>query len=197
MLIGYVRVSTNDQNTALQRNALESAGCEQIFEDKMSGKSADRPGLKRALKQINDGDTLVVWKLDRLGRSMRHLISLTEELRQRGVNFRSLTDSIDTSTPMGRFFFHVMGALAEMERELIIERTRAGLEVARSQGRIGGRRPKLTAEEWAQAGRLIAAGESRQRVALIFDVGLSTLYKKFPASNSDPLLCHTPTNSDK
>lgn len=180
MLIGYVRVSTNDQNTALQRNALESAGCEQIFEDKMSGKSADRPGLKRALKQINDGDTLVVWKLDRLGRSMRHLISLTEELRQRGVNFRSLTDSIDTSTPMGRFFFHVMGALAEMERELIIERTRAGLEVARSQGRIGGRRPKLTAEEWAQAGRLIAAGESRQRVALIFDVRALDALQKIP-----------------
>lgn len=108
---------------------------------------------------------------------------MTEELRQRGVNFRSLTDSIDTSTPMGRFFFHIMGALAEMERELIVERTRAGLDAARAQGRIGGRRPKLTPDEWAQAGRLIATGESRQRVALIFDVGISTLYKKFPATN--------------
>ena len=114
---------------------------------------------------------------------MRHLVSMTEELRQRGVNFRSLTDSIDTSTPMGRFFFHIMGALAEMERELIVERTRAGLGAARAQGRIGGRRPKLTSDEWTQAGRLIAAGESRQRVALIFDVGISTLYKKFPATN--------------
>ncbi|HAV2210789.1 DNA-invertase [Enterobacter cloacae subsp. cloacae] len=182
MQIGYVRVSTNDQNTALQRNALECAGCELIFEDKMSGKTSDRPGLKKVLRTLSDGDTLVVWKLDRLGRSMRHLVTLIEELRGRGINFRSLTDSIDTSTPMGRFFFHVMGALAEMERELIVERTRAGLAAARQQGRIGGRRPKLTAEQWAQAGRLLEAGESRQRVALIFDVGMSTLYRKFPAA---------------
>jgi len=182
MLVGYVRVSTNDQNTALQKNALECAGCELIFEDKISGKTSERPGLKKLLKALSSGDTLIVWKLDRLGRSMRHLVTLIEELRQRDINFRSLTDSIDTSTPMGRFFFHVMGALAEMERELIVERTRAGLEAARAQGRIGGRRPKLTAEQWAQAGRLIAAGESRQRVALIFDVGLSSLYRKFPAN---------------
>lgn len=182
MFIGYVRVSTNDQNTALQINALNSAGCEQIFEDKISGKTSDRPGLNKLLKTLSPGDTLVVWKLDRLGRSMRHLVTLIEELRQRGVNFRSLTDSIDTSSPMGRFFFHVMGALAEMERELIVERTRAGVEAARAQGRIGGRRPKLTPEQWAQAGRLIASGETRQRVAIIFDVGISTLYKKFPAS---------------
>ncbi|EHK4871936.1 recombinase family protein [Enterobacter hormaechei] len=182
MHIGYVRVSTNEQNTALQRDALERSGCELIFEDKMSGKTSDRPGLKKLLKTLSSGDTLVVWKLDRLGRSMRHLVILVEELRQRNVNFRSLTDSIDTSTPMGRFFFHIMGALAEMERELIVERTRAGLAVARVQGRIGGRRPKLTPEEWEQAGRLIAAGETRKRVALIFDVGVSTLYKKFPAT---------------
>lgn len=182
MLIGYVRVSTNDQNTALQRDALERSGCELIFEDKMSGKTAERPGLKKLLKRLYPGDTLVVWKLDRLGRSMRNLVILVEELKQRSVNFRSLTDSIDTSTPMGRFFFHIMGALAEMERELIVERTRAGLAAARAQGRIGGRRPKLTPEQWAQAGRLLEGGETRQRVALIFDVGLSTLYKKFPAS---------------
>jgi len=182
MQIGYVRVSTNDQNTALQRNALECAGCELIFEDKMSGKTSDRPGLKKVLRTLSEGDTLVVWKLDRLGRSMRHLVTLIEDLRGRGINFRSLTDSIDTSTPMGRFFFHVMGALAEMERELIVERTRAGLAAARAQGRIGGRRPKLTEEQWAQAGRLLEAGESRQRVALIFDVGMSTLYRKFPAA---------------
>lgn len=182
MLIGYVRVSTNDQNTALQRDALERSGCELIFEDKISGKTSERPGLKRLLKTLSPGDTLVVWKLDRLGRSMRHLVVLVEELRQRSVNFRSLTDSIDTSTAMGRFFFHVMGALAEMERELIVERTRAGLKAARDQGRIGGRRPKLSDEEWAQAGRLIAAGETRHRVALLFDVGISTLYKKFPAT---------------
>ena len=109
VLIGYVRVSTNDQNTDLQRNALVCAGCEQIFEDKLSGTrhflpQPDRPGLKRALKRLQKGDTLVVWKLDRLGRSMKHLISLVGELRERGINFRSLTDSIDTSSPMGRFF---------------------------------------------------------------------------------------------
>ncbi|EMB4689237.1 recombinase family protein [Citrobacter farmeri] len=185
MLVGYVRVSTSEQNTALQRDALKRSGCELIFEDKMSGKTADRPGLKRLLRTLSEGDTLVVWKLDRLGRSMRHLVTLIEELRQRGVNFRSLTDSIDTSTPMGRFFFHVMGALAEMERELIVERTRAGLEAARAKGRIGGRRPKLTPEQWVQAGRLLAAGETRQRVALIFDVGISTLYRKYPATLCD------------
>lgn len=182
MLVGYVRVSTNEQNTELQRKALESAECELIFEDKMSGTKASRPGLRRALRALGEGDTLVVWKLDRLGRSMRNLVLLTEELRGKGVHFRSLTDSIDTSTPMGRFFFHVMGALAEMERELIVERTRAGLAAARAQGRIGGRRPKLTPEQWAQAGRLIAAGESRKRVAIIYDVAVTTLYKKFPAS---------------
>lgn len=180
MLIGYVRVSTNDQNTALQRNALESAGCELIFEDKISGKVSDRPGLKKVLRMLSEGDTLVVWKLDRLGRSMRHLVVLVEELRERGINFRSLTDSIDTSTPMGRFFFHVMGALAEMERELIVERTRAGLAAARAEGRVGGRRPKYTPEEWAQMGRLIVGGMHRKQVAIIYDVGISTLYRKFP-----------------
>lgn len=187
MLVGYVRVSTNDQNTDLQRNALDSAGCELIFEDKISGKTSDRPGLKKLIKSLSPGDTLVVWKLDRLGRSMRHLVVLVEELRQKSVNFLSLTDSIDTSTPMGRFFFHIMGALAEMERELIVERTRAGLAVARANGRIGGRRPKLTAEQWAQAGRLLAAGESRKRVSIIYDVGISTLYKRFPAQSKSPL----------
>ncbi|HHB9820499.1 TPA: recombinase family protein, partial [Salmonella enterica] len=146
------------------------------------GTKAERPGLKKLLRTLSEGDTLVVWKLDRLGRSMRHLVILVEELRERGINFRSLTDAIDTSTPMGRFFFHVMGALAEMERELIVERTRAGLAAAREQGRIGGRRPKLTPEQWAQAGRLIRAGVPRQQVAIIYDVGLSTLYRKFPAS---------------
>ncbi len=123
-----------------------------------------------------------MWKLARLGRSMRHPVGLVEEVREKGVNFRSLTDSIDTSTPMGRFFFHVMGALAEMERELIVERTRAGLEAARAEGRIGGRRPKLTDEQWREMGERMATGESRQSVSKTYGVGLSTLYKKFPAS---------------
>ncbi|WP_263054221.1 recombinase family protein [[Curtobacterium] plantarum] len=181
MLIGYIRVSTNDQNTDLQRVALQSAECELIFEDRISGKTSDRPGLKKALRCLQPGDTLVVWKLDRLGRSMRHLVMLTEELRERGVNFRSLTDSIDTSTPMGRFFFHVMGALAEMERELIIERTRAGLAAARDKGRIGGRRRKMTAETVEHARRMLAQGATLLQVSLVLDVSVKTVYRYIPA----------------
>ena len=184
MLIGYARVSTGDQNLDLQKNALIRAECELVYEDMASGKNARRPGLKRALRRLHPGDVLVVWKLDRLGRSVRDLITLVSELQARGVNFRSLTDSIDTSTPAGRFFFHVMSALAEMERELIVERTRAGLAVARAKGRIGGRRPKLTPEQWAQAGRLIANGVHRKQVSIIYDVAVCTLYKKFPAKKA-------------
>ncbi|EBQ6006653.1 recombinase family protein [Salmonella enterica subsp. enterica serovar Berkeley] len=182
MKIGYVRVSTNDQNTELQREALERLNCELIFEDKMSGTKKHRPGLKRALKHLKEGDTLIVWKLDRLGRSMKNLISFIDEIRGKGAHFQSMTDSIDTSTHMGRFFFHVMGALAEMERELIVERTRAGLEVARAKGRIGGRRPKMTTEKIAQAERLLLNGHSRQQLALIYDVSPKTIYKYFPSS---------------
>ncbi|EFI4641012.1 recombinase family protein [Escherichia coli] len=182
MQIGYVRVSTNDQNTDLQRQSLERAGCEQVFEEKMSGTVANRPALKKLLRTLNAGDTLVVWKLDRLGRSMRNLVLLVDELRQRGIHFKSLTDSIDTSSPMGRFIFHIMSALAEMERELIVERTRAGLAAAREKGRVGGRRPKFTDEQWREMGERMATGESRQSVSKTYGVGLSTLYKKFPAS---------------
>ncbi|HEY3591678.1 MAG TPA: recombinase family protein [Buttiauxella sp.] len=184
MQIGYVRVSTNDQNTALQREALERSGCELIFEDKMSGKVAVRPGLKKALKLIKEGDSLVVWKLDRLGRSVQHLITLVSGLQNSGIHFRSLTDNIDTGTTSGRFFFHVMSALAEMERELIIERTKAGLEAARKEGRIGGRRKIMTDDKVAQAGRLLANGHSRREVALIYGVAVSTIYKLHPVSRS-------------
>ncbi|EAU9637669.1 recombinase family protein [Salmonella enterica subsp. enterica] len=175
--IGYIRVSTNDQNTDLQRNALISAECEQIFDDKMSGAKANRPGLKRALKALKTGDTLVVWKLDRLGRSVKNLVGLISELHERGIHFQSLTDSIDTSTSMGRFFFHVMSALAEMERELIVERTNAGLAAARAQGRVGGRRPVLQPDQIAQINRLIKNGYPRKQLAIIYGVSLSTIYK--------------------
>ncbi|EAT8443962.1 recombinase family protein [Salmonella enterica] len=175
--IGYIRVSTNDQNTDLQLNALVCAECEQIFDDKMSGTKANRPGLKRALKRLQKGDTLVVWKLDRLGRSVKNLVALISELHERGIHFQSLTDSIDTSTPMGRFFFHVMSALAEMERELIVERTNAGLAAARAQGRIGGRRPALSQDEIAQLSRLIKNGYSRKQLSIVYNVSLSTIYK--------------------
>ncbi|WP_276742872.1 recombinase family protein [Pantoea septica] len=187
MLIGYIRVSTNDQNTDLQRKALQSADCELIFEDRMSGKTSDRPGLKKALRCLQPGDTLVVWKLDRLGRSMRHLVTLTEELRERGVNFRSLTDSIDTSTAAGRFFFHVMGALAEMERELIVERTRAGLAVARDRGRIGGRRRKMTDSVVHRARCMLAQGATLLQVSLVLDVSVKTIYRYIPSAEQEAL----------
>ena len=182
MLIGYVRVSTNDQQTDLQREALNRANCELIFEDKISGSKSERPGLKRLLKVAKEGDTVVVWKLDRLGRSVRHLITLVSDLKNRGIHFKSITDSIDTGSAAGRFFFHVMSALAEMERELIIERTLAGLAVARSQGRIGGRPRRLSEAQIEQSGRLLEKGHTRRELALIYDVSLATIYKYLPAS---------------
>ena len=181
MLIGYARVSTGDQNLDLQKNALIRAECELIFDDMASGKNAKRPGLKRAMRRLRPGDTLIVWKLDRLGRSVRDLITLVSDLQARGIHFRSLTDSIDTSTAAGRFFFHVMSALAEMERELIVERTLAGLAAARAQGRIGGRRPKMTPEVIEMAGDLIDNGMTRKQVAAEIGVGLATVYSYFPA----------------
>ena len=137
MLIGYARVSTQDQNLELQLDALTKAGCQKVFEDTISGTRADRPGLGKALEMLREGDTLVVWKLDRLGRSVKQLVELVSALHKQNVQFKSLTDSIDTGTPSGRFFFHVMASLAEMERDLIVERTRAGLDVARQLGRKG------------------------------------------------------------
>lgn len=181
--IGYIRVSTIDQNIDLQRNALTSANCDRIFEDRISGKIANRPGLKRALKYVNKGDTLVVWKLDRLGRSVKNLVALISELHERGAHFHSLTDSIDTSSAMGRFFFHVMSALAEMERELIVERTLAGLAAARAQGRLGGRPRAINKYEQEQISRLLEKGHPRQQLAIIFGIGVSTLYRYFPASS--------------
>lgn len=183
MRIGYVRVSTIDQNPELQRDAIERANCELVFEDKMTGTKAKRPGLNKLLKRIKPGDTVVVWKLDRLGRSLINLADLLQKFKQNNIQFLSITEGINTNTSMGRFTFHIMSALAEMEREIIIERTRAGLAVARKKGRIGGRRPKYSGEQWDQMGRLIRDGMSRNQVAIIYDVGISTLYRKFPASH--------------
>lgn len=185
MLIGYARVSTQDQNLELQREALTKAGCERIFEDRASGSRTDREGLARAMDMLRSGDTLVVWKLDRLGRSVKQLVDLVGELQQRGVQFKSLTDAIDTSTPSGRFFFHVMASLAEMERELIVERTRAGLEAARKLGRKGGRRPKMTAGKIESARRLLKTGMPAKDVARSLGVSVPTLYRWLPASTRD------------
>jgi DNA invertase Pin-like site-specific DNA recombinase len=144
MLVGYARVSTQDQTLALQQDALAKAGCERVFTDTLGGALAERPGLTEALEYARSGDTLVVWKLDRLGRSLRHLIETITALHERGVGFRSLTEQIDTTTSGGKLIFHVFGALAEFERDLIRERTQAGLAAARARGRQGGR-PKSAA----------------------------------------------------
>ena len=182
MLIGYDRVSTQDQNLDLQSEALTKAGCEKIFNDKISGSRAERPGLTKALEMLREGDTLVVWKLDRLGRSVKNLVDLVGELHQQGIQFKSLTDAIDTGTPSGRFFFHVMASLAEMERELTVERTRAGLEVARQLGRKGGRRRQMTESKIESAKKLLANGVPPRDVAMNLGVSVPTLYRWIPAS---------------
>ncbi len=182
MLIGYARVSTQDQSLELQRQALTKAGCQKIFEDQTSGTRLERPGLTKLRDILRQGDVLVVWKLDRLGRSVKQLVDLTSELHQQGIEFKSLTDSIDTSTPSGRFFFHVMASLAEMERELIVERTRAGLEVAKQLGRRGGRKPKMTSSKIESAKKLLASGVPPKDVARNLGVSVPTLYRWLPAS---------------
>jgi len=139
MLIGYARVSTTEQTLALQSDALTNAGCSRIFTDTASGATTSRPGLTEAMNFTREGDVLVVWRLDRLGRSLKHLIDTITTLNQQGIGFRSLTENIDTTTSGGKLIFHIFGALAEFERDIIRERTRAGLEAARARGRNGGR----------------------------------------------------------
>lgn len=182
MRIGYARVSTEDQNLALQTDALEKSGCDRLFSDKASGSRTDRPGLKEALSHLRAGDTLVVWKLDRLGRGVKGLVDLVTGLEAKKIHFQSLTDQIDTSTPAGRFFFHVMASLAQMERELIIERTRAGLEAARRKGRIGGRKRRMTESKVESARQLLASGVPPGEVAQNLGVSIPTLYRWLPAS---------------
>ncbi|WP_306598840.1 recombinase family protein [Geothrix sp. 21YS21S-2] len=182
MFIGYARVSTEEQNLDLQVSALKLAGAERIFTDKLSGTRTDRPGLQEALSHLRAGDSLLVWKLDRLGRGVKGLVDLVGDLEKRRVGFRSLTDAIDTSTPAGRFFFHVMASLAQMERELIRERTSAGLAAAKAQGRIGGRPRRLTNGKLEAAKRLLAGGTPRKDVATSLGVSVPTLYRWIPAS---------------
>ena len=182
MLIGYARASTRDPNLELQREALVRAGCRQVFEDEASGTRAERPGLERTLEMLRRGDTLVVWKLDRLGHGVRQLVDLFGGLHRQGVQFKSLTDALDTGTPAGRFFFHLMDSLAEMERELTVERTRAGLEAARRLGRKGGRKPKMTGGKIESARQLLASGVPPRDVARSLGVSVPTLYRWVPAS---------------
>ena len=182
MLIGYARVSTKDQNLELQLQALEQAGCEKVYEDKISGSRTEREGLSRALEHIREGDTFVVWKLDRLGRTTKGLIDFVKDLENKGIGFRSLTDSIDTSSAHGRFFFHVMSALAEMEKALIVERTQAGLAVAKAQGKVGGRKRLFTEDKIKIAKKLLEAGTPPKDVAKTLGVSIPTLYRHLPAT---------------
>ncbi|HII2182257.1 TPA: recombinase family protein [Escherichia coli] len=182
MIYGYVRVSTNHQDTELQRLALESAGCERIYEEYASGRTANRPVLKELITVMKSGDELIVWKLDRIGRNVLHALLMFQNLHEKGVNFRSITDGVDLKTASGRYNFRNILSAAQYESDLNSERTLAGLAIARSKGRIGGRRPKFTDEQWREMGERMATGESRQSVSKTYGVGLSTLYKKFPAS---------------
>jgi len=181
MKLGYARVSTEEQNLDLQRRALEAAGVSEVFEDRVSGLAVKRPGLERALAKLSPGDTLVVWRLDRLGRSLPHLIGLVQELGQLDVGFQSLSETIDTTTAGGRLIFHMMGALAEFERSLIVERTRAGMAAARARGVHVGRLPRLSPAQIRHAKLLVEGGESPTRVARSLNVGRSTLYRALRA----------------
>ena len=176
MVVGYARVSTRDQSLETQRQALQKARCEAIYTDTASGASAARKGLREALSAVQAGDTLVVWKLDRLGRSMAHVVGTVLELNARGVGFRSLTEAIDLAAPTGKLLLSIFGWLAEVERDLTVERTRAALEAARRRGVKLGRRPKLTGADVDHARRAILRGEETVAgMARILKVGRNTL----------------------
>jgi DNA invertase Pin-like site-specific DNA recombinase len=182
MKYGYARVSTDDQNTAMQLTALKNAGCKKIFKDEgLSGATAKRPALTRCLKKLKKGDTLIVWKLDRLGRSLRDLITMLDDLRGSGVKFHSLTEAIDSATPTGRAMWQMIGVLAELERSLIVERTQAGMKEARRRGVQFGRKKKLTPAQIDKARKLIDAGERVEDVAAVWNVGRTTLYRALAA----------------
>jgi len=175
---GYARVSTLEQDEALQHDALSAAGCERIFADKSSGKLEHRPALDALLDQLRPGDTVVVWRLDRLGRSLRHLLEVVSELERRGVAFQSLTEVIDTSTPGGKLVFHLFGALAEFERELIRERTMAGLAAARARGRVGGRPTVWTQDKLRTARSMRDSGDyDVTAIAKVLGVSRASVYR--------------------
>jgi DNA invertase Pin-like site-specific DNA recombinase len=173
MKIGYVRVFKQEQHEALQIDALKEAGCEKWFIDKMTGSKAERKGLDEALAYVRSGDTFVVWKLDRAGRSLTHLIELLKSLQERGIEFISLTEQIDTTTPGGKLIFHLMGALAEFERDLIRERTNAGLAAARARGRVGGRPRKLKTNGKVALARWMFAEQSHSIPEICAALGIS------------------------
>src|SRR4051794_6847776 len=194
MLLGYARVSTEDQALALQLDALEASGCDRVYRDTASGAKAERPGLKQALNVVRAGDTLVVWRLDRLGRSLSQLIALMRQLDERGVGFRSLTEQIDTTTSGGKLIFHIFGALAEFERNLIRERTMAGLSAARARGRQGGRPKKLDARKAEMAQRLYNdKSNSIDHICKTLGISRATLYRYISREQSQTVGAPTPS----
>lgn len=183
MLIGYARISTTDQNLNLQKDALEDFGCAKVFTDVVSGAKSERTGLNEALVFLREGDSLVVWKLDRLGRSLRDLINIVQGLDERKISFVCTTQNIDTRTPSGKLFFHIFGALAEYEREIIRERTKAGLSAARARGRTGGRKRAMTDEQIEQAKAMMANPKLKiKAICQTLGVSKATLYKYAPAT---------------
>lgn len=185
-LIGYARVSTADQHPEAQTDALTAAGCARVFTDHASGKLAKRPALGELLAYVRPGDTVVITKLDRLGRSVRNLIDLAGELETAGVGLRVLDQGIDTTTPGGRMFFHVVAAMGQFEADMISERTRDGLAAARARGRVGGRRPKLTPTKLATARRLVDEGDhTMAQVAEIVGCSRATLYRALDSETAE------------
>jgi DNA invertase Pin-like site-specific DNA recombinase len=183
--IGYARVSTVDQDTTGQRDALTAAGCVRIFEDVASGARSNRPQLAAALDYLNPGDELVVWKLDRLGRSLPHLIETVDQLGRRGVQFVSLTEAIDTTTPTGRLLFSIAGAFAEFERDLVRERTQVGLRAARQAGRKGGRPQAASEAQIAAARMLIESGSTQANAAATVGISLRTLTRRLAGPRAE------------
>jgi DNA invertase Pin-like site-specific DNA recombinase len=176
--VGYARVSTVDQHSELQTRALDEAGCTRVFVETASGARSDRPILRECLGYLRPGDTLVVWKLDRLGRSLSHLVATVDQLREQGIGFTSLTEAIDTTTAAGRMLLGVMASLAQFERDLVVERTRAGLAAARANGRHGGRPVALTGRKLELLHQLAAAGDmSKSAIARTLNVSRATVYR--------------------
>ncbi len=188
MLIGYARVSTHDQNLDLQQDSLYAAGCEKIFVDELSGTKAARPGLQQAMDSLREGDVLVVWRLDRLGRSLRNLLELVEKLKERKVGFRSIQESMDTSTSGGNLIFQVFGALAEFERNIIRDRTNAGLAAARARGRTGGRPKKLDEQQRELVIRLYKERIPVPEILKTVKISKGTLYKYVREETVEPVL---------
>ena len=182
--IGYMRVSTTDQTTDLQEDALDAIGCEKIFRDEISGSTTVRPGLDACLVHLRKGDVLVVWRLDRLGRSLNHLIELVEQLKSRDIGIRSLTESIDTQTPGGQLIFHVFGAIAEFERSIIRERVRAGLNAARARGRVGGRPRVVTDSKATAIAAMRKQGLSTSEICASLGVSRATYFRTIKPKSS-------------